>query len=305
MASEDIGALYTTKIPGYEDAADIQAALRLFHYGSTTYDETNTDPTQLPNPSLARHLQDLRDDVTTLEGLGAGSDYLNVSPAQFPTGKPDGFIWVDASSVAGNGATYTIAIYSNTAPTEDLVDGVIWIDKDALIPTAYVYNAGTSSWVPFSETQDLSDYATLTGTETLSNKTLDSALMISPKEKTTVSAIGATGTVNFDFATQGILYYTSNATNNFVLNFRGDGSNTLNSLMANGDSISAIFMNTNGLNAYYPTSITIDGSAVTPKWFGGTAPVEGNASSVDSYSFTIIKTASGVFTVLAEQVKFA
>jgi hypothetical protein len=64
-------------------------------------------------------------------------------------------------------------------------------------------------------------------------------------------------------------------------------------------------MNTNGLNAYYPTSITIDGSAVTPKWFGGTAPLAGNASSVDSYSFTIIKTASNVYTVLAGQVKFA
>jgi hypothetical protein len=75
--------------------------------------------------------------------------------------------------------------------------------------------------------------------------------------------------------------------------------------MSTGDSISAVFMNTNGLNAYLPTSITIDGSAVTPKWFGGTAPTSGNASSIDSYSFTIIKTASGVFTVLAGQVKFA
>jgi hypothetical protein len=306
MASEDIGALYTTKIPGYEDAADIQAALRLFHYGSTTYDETNTDPTQLPNPSLARHLQDLRDDITTIEGQGTGSDYLDVSPAQYPTGKPDGFIWVDATSVAGNGAMYTIAIYSNTAPTQDLIDGIIWIDKDAVLPTAYVYDAGTSSWVPFSETQDLSDYVTLTGTQTLSNKTLDSALMVSPKEKTTVFASsGATGTVNFDMKTQGILYYTANATNDFTLNFRGDSSTTLNSIMSTGDSISAVFMNTNGLNAYLPTSITIDGSAVTPKWFGGTAPTSGNASSIDSYSFTIIKTASGVFTVLAGQVKFA
>jgi hypothetical protein len=303
MAAEDIGALYTTKIPGYEDAADIQAALRLFHYGSTTYDETNTDPTQLPNPSLARHLQDLRDDVTTLEAQGTGSDYLTASP--YPLSKPDGFIWVDASSVAGNGATYTIAIYSNTAPTEDLVDGIIWIDKDAVLPTAYVYNAGTSSWVPFSQTQDLSGYATLTGSQTLTDKTLSLPVVVSPKEKTTVSATGATGTVNFDFATQGILYYTSNATNNFVLNFRGDSGTTLDSLMANGDSISAVFMNTNGLNAYYPTSITIDGTTVTPKWFGGTAPSAGNASSIDSYSFTIIKTASNVYTVLAGQVKFA
>ncbi len=159
MASEDIGALYTTKIPGYEDAADIQAALRLFHYGSTTYDETNTDPTQLPNPSLARHLQDLRDDVTTLEGLGAGSDYLDVSPAQYPTGKPDGFIWVDATSTANGAPTYAQAVYSNDAPTTGLVDGIIWVDKNASPRRAYIYNASTSTWDIIDDIQSVVDNA--------------------------------------------------------------------------------------------------------------------------------------------------
>lgn len=305
MASEDIGALYTTKIPGYEDAADIQAALRLFHYGSTTYDETNTDPTQLPNPSLARHLQDLRDDVTTLENQGTGSDYLDVSPAQFPTGKPDGFIWVDASSIGNGGPLYAPAVYSNDAPTVDLVDGMIWIDKDAVLTTAYVYDAGTLSWQPFSETQDLSDYATLIGAETLTNKTIDRGLFVSPKEKTTVSATAATGTINFDLVTQGILYYTLEASANFTINFRGNSGATLNSIMSNGDAISAVFMNTNGGTGFYSTAVTIDGASVIPKWFGGTAPTSGNINSIDSYSFTIIKTAANTFTVLAGQVKFA
>jgi hypothetical protein len=31
MASENIGNVYPTKIPGYDDSADIQAALRLNH----------------------------------------------------------------------------------------------------------------------------------------------------------------------------------------------------------------------------------------------------------------------------------
>ena len=52
MAVENIGGLYNTKQPGYDDAADIQAALKAFLYGSYTYDTTSTDPTQLPNPSL-------------------------------------------------------------------------------------------------------------------------------------------------------------------------------------------------------------------------------------------------------------
>jgi len=66
-------------------------------------------------------------------------------------------------------------------------------------------------------------------------------------------------------------------------------------------------MITNGSTAYKPaaTSVTIDGVAVTPKWNGGTAPSAGNASSIDVYTFTIIKTASATYTVLATQSKFA
>lgn len=143
--------------------------------------------------------------------------------------------------------------------------------------------------------------ADLSTAQTLAKKAFQS-----PKEITTVSATAATGTINFDLITQGILYYTSNASANFTLNFRGDGSTTLNSLMAIGDAISCVFLNTNGGTAYYASAFQIDGSSVTPKWSGGTAPSAGNASSIDSYSFTIVKTASAVFTVLAGgAVKFA
>ena len=115
----------------------------------------------------------------------------------------------------------------------------------------------------------------------------------------------ATGTINFDTITQSILYYTSNSSANFTLNFRGDSGTLLNALMSTGSSITLVFMNTNGSTAYYPTAITIDGNAVTPKIQGGTAITSGNASSIDSYSITIIKTANATFTVLEAQTKFA
>jgi hypothetical protein len=144
--------------------------------------------------------------------------------------------------------------------------------------------------------------ADLTTAQVLARKTLQA-----PEEIATVSATAATGTINFDLLTQGVLYYTTNASANFTLNFRGSGASTLNSIMAVGDSISAVFLNTNGGTAYYPTAFQIDGSAVTPKWSGGTAPAAGNASSIDAYSFTIIKTAATpTYTVLAGgAVKFA
>jgi hypothetical protein len=134
---------------------------------------------------------------------------------------------------------------------------------------------------------------------TLTTPTVTGPILISPEERTTVSATAATGTVNFDALTQGVLYYTTNASANWTLNVRGNSSTTLNSILATGDSITVAFLVTQGSTAYYASAFTIDGNSVTPKYTGGTAPSAGNASSIDAYTYTIIKTASATFTVLA------
>jgi hypothetical protein len=141
--------------------------------------------------------------------------------------------------------------------------------------------------------------------ETLTNKIIDEPVLISPEERTTVSATAAGSTVQFDVKTQGVLYYTSNSSGNWTLNVRGDGSTTLNSLMTTGDALTVVFLATNGVTPYYGSALTIDGSAVTPKFQNGVAFSAGNASSIDIYTYTIIKTASATFTVLAGQTKFA
>ena len=124
-------------------------------------------------------------------------------------------------------------------------------------------------------------------------------------EVATISATAATGTINFDTTTQSVLYYTTNASGNFTVNFRGSSGTTQNTIMATGESLSATFLVTNGATAYYNSAVTIDGSSVTPKWQGGTAPTSGNASAIDSYTYVIIKTGSAAFTVLASVTKFA
>jgi hypothetical protein len=124
-------------------------------------------------------------------------------------------------------------------------------------------------------------------------------------ETATISATAATGTINFDTTTQSVLYYTTNASGNFTVNFRGSSGTTQNTIMATGESLSATFLVTNGSTAYYNSAVTIDGSSVTPKWQGGTAPTSGNASAIDSYTYVIIKTGSAAFTVLASVTKFA
>jgi len=125
------------------------------------------------------------------------------------------------------------------------------------------------------------------------------------KETTTVSATAATGTINYDVTTQSVLYYTTNASANFTVNIRASSGTTLNAAMSTGEAITIAFLVTNGGTAYYNNAVQVDGSSVTPKWQGGTAPSAGNASSIDIYTYTVVKTASATFTVFASQTRFA
>ena len=155
---------------------------------------------------------------------------------------------------------------------------------------------------------------TLAGTQTLTNKTLTAPITTGGtladgivkglEEDVNVVASAATGTINFDVATASVWYYTTNASANHTLNFRYSSDATLSSVLAGGDAITLVWLNTNGATAYHPNVIQIDGSTVTPKV--PAAISGGNATAIDAYVFTIIKTASTpTYTVLETQTKFA
>jgi hypothetical protein len=124
-------------------------------------------------------------------------------------------------------------------------------------------------------------------------------------EVTTVSATAATGTINYDVITQSVLFYTSNASANWTLNLRGNSSTSLNTFMATNQSITIAFLVTQGSTAYYQSAFTIDGNSITPKWQGGSAPTSGNASGVDIYTVTVVKTGSATYSAFASQTQFA
>lgn len=146
---------------------------------------------------------------------------------------------------------------------------------------------------------------TFTATQTFNGTSSTLAMVLSDAaETTTVSATAATGTINYDVTTQSVLYYTSNASANWTMNFRGSVGTSLNTLLSTGQAITVVFLNTNGATAYYNNVVQIDGVTVTPKYQGGTAWTAGNASGIDAYTYTIIKTASATYTVLAAQTQF-
>ena len=136
MASENIGSLYPTKMPGYDDAADIQAALRLYHYGSESYDPSNTNPSQIQPSSIAGHLKSIEDDVAVLDARGIGSDYVSSEPED----PIDGYIWVDSDALLSTNYSIPSVIYQNSEPSENLSSGMLWVDKDSSPLTMYVYD---------------------------------------------------------------------------------------------------------------------------------------------------------------------
>ena len=190
-----------------------------------------------------------------------------------------------------NAARYLSFVDSSTAGYQRLN-----LDTDL----SYNPSTGTLSATVFSGS--LSG-GTISGTTITASDTV--TFNASAVEEVSVQAAAATGTVTLDCKTNSVFYYTSNATANWTLNFRGDGATTMNTFLAVGKSATVVFLATQGVTAFYPTTFQVDGVGVTPQWLAGSAPTGGNASSIDSYSFTIIKTAANTYTILASQARFA
>lgn len=228
------------------------------------------------------------DASTDQVGIGTNTpgSKLDVKGTLRLSGSTSGYVGFSPASAAGS-TTYIL-------PSSDGTSG------QALVTNG----SGTLSWaspgISTSSPNTFTARQTFQGSSSVLALALDNAA-----ELATVSATAATGTINFDVTTQSVLYYTTNASGNFTLNFRGSSGTSLNTAMNTGDSVTVAFLCTNGGTAYYNSAVQVDGNAVTPEWQGGEAPTVGNASSVDVYVYTIVKTASATFTVFAAQTQFA
>jgi hypothetical protein len=155
MAVENIGSLVPTKIPALIDDANIQDALKAYHYGSYDFDTAETDPAELLNPSIAYTINSLQSQITTKAALEVSA--RNISSAQnsapvaanftaFSETIPNGYIWVDKDAAAPVGYLSATSIYTATQPSTGLANGVIWIKKGSSPLEMYVYNGDTSTF---------------------------------------------------------------------------------------------------------------------------------------------------------------
>lgn len=243
--------------------------------------------------------------LTTIAGTDTITAVAPASMTAYVTGQTFRFIAAGANATTGvtiniNGiGAKNITKNGTTAlAIGDIVSGsIVEVTYDG---TEFQVSSQISSpTVLLSSNNTWTGKQTFTGTTSLISSKFTNAI-----EAVTVSATAATGTINYDVTTQSVLYYTSNASANFTINFRASSGASLDSVLATGEAITVVFINTNGSTAYYNNAITIDGTSVTPLYQGTVAWTAGQASGVDIYSYTIVKTGSAAFTVFAAQTQF-
>jgi hypothetical protein len=181
----------------------------------------------------------------------------------------------------------------NSAVTTDKLDGTV--GSEAVTEAKIRAGAVTSG--------KLASSLTLAGTTTLSGTGKVQQLLEKASVYTAVGGLNGLVPINVDNGA--IYYYTADSSADFQIKITVSSS-TLNALMSTQEAMTIVVFATQGSSAKKLTAITIDSltTGVNVRWFGGVPYPSGNASSVDAYTITVIKTGNNAFDVFASQSSF-
>ena len=141
---------------------------------------------------------------------------------------------------------------------------------------------------------------------TLASQTV-TITIASPAVITTAGTLPSNGTPVSFFTTGALPTGLSVGTTYYVINASGTTFNV--STTVGGSAVNTSGTQSGTQTAVYSgvfnNAFQIDGASVTPKWQNGITPTTGSNGAIDVYTYTIVKTASATYTVLASFTKFA
>lgn len=132
MTDPVIGELWPTAMPSLSAAADIQKALQTYHYGSSTYNPSNTSEGALISDSIAGYLENLQDQITAASTSGiqatiftAKGDLLSATatstPSAFPLGSNNQILTVNTLTATGLQWSSTLTSPTIVTPVIDSI----------------------------------------------------------------------------------------------------------------------------------------------------------------------------------------
>ena len=179
MAVESIGVLVPTKIPGYADAADIQAALRAYHYGSYSFDTSESNAANLINPSIAYTINNLQSQITTLgddyvdeDVLTAKGSLISATAASTPSELTVG---TNNQFLIANSATATGLQWTNTL-TSPVVTGLSLNDSSIIFEGSTANDFETTLTVTDPTADRTITFPDVTGTVALMSQVINNTL---------------------------------------------------------------------------------------------------------------------------------
>jgi hypothetical protein len=183
--------------------------------------------------------------------------------------------------------------------TNNLTSGSIFSVNDISgVPSIDVNANGDIQLGPFNSTDHIAIGQTSSGTKLGVKGSISERVYVVNDELSDI----ASDRINID---DGNVQYYSVAEDGGTLTPDITSTNGLNNDLAIGDSVTVVVIIKPDSTSDKITNITIDGSAATEEWLGGSAPDGGASGSYDVYTFFILKTADATFLPLCNKVNYA